>query len=119
MALTETVRRDDDAQFPNQLKQRFIPFTAGAGTYELVAAVAGKQIQVMSFKFAVNVAGTYTLRSGVDDIFPFPMTASGGVFRDIGNLDMPSFCSNIGGHLRIITTAAVTAGGVYIQWREK
>ena len=119
MALTEEVKRDYDPQYPGLLKQRFIPFTAGAGTSELVAAVANKQLQIISFKFAVNVAGSYTLRSGVDDIFVFPMTASDGVFRDSGSLDLPIFCSNIGGHLRIITTAAVTAGGCYIQWREK
>jgi len=119
MALTETVRRNDDAQYPDLVKQRYVPINLGAGTYELVAAVANKQIQIVSFKFAVNVAGTYNLQSGVDVLFPFPMTSSGGVFRDGSDLDLPLFCSNIGGNMQIVTTAAPTAGGVYLQWREK
>ena len=119
MALTETIRRSDDPIHPGLIKQRFVPFEDGAGTYELVAAVAGKQIQIISFKFAVNVAGLYTLQTGADPIFPFPMTTTGGIFRDGSDLDLPIFCSNIGENMNIVTTAAPSVGGVYLQWREK
>lgn len=119
MALTEIVRRDDSPQYPNQLKQRFVSFDGGAGNYTLVEAVEGKQLQIISFKMSANVNGTYTLRSGTDNIFPFPLMNTGGIFHASSDLDMPLFCSNIGGDLNITTTAAVTSGGVNLFWREK
>lgn len=119
MALTETIRRSDDPIHPGLIKQGFIPFETGAGTYELIAAVAGKQIQIISFKFAVNSAGIYTLQTGIDTIFPFPMTTTGGIFRDGSDLDLPIFCGNVGENINIITTATPSSGGVYLQWREK
>lgn len=38
----------------------------GAATTELVAAVTGKQIKVLSFQFTVSSAGTVTLHEGTD-----------------------------------------------------
>lgn len=119
MALTEEVRRDDDAFFPGLVKQRFVPFEDGAGTYELVAAIADKQIQIVSFKFAANSAGIYTLRTGTDEIFPFPMVTTGGIFRDSAESGLPLFCGNIGENINIVTTATPSSGGVYLQWQEK
>ena len=117
--LTETVRRNDDSQYPGLLKQKFVPIASGADTYELVAAVANKQIQIISFKFSTNAGGIYTLQSRLDTIFVFPMSTSGGVFRDGSDLDLPIFCSSIGENINIITEANPSAGGVYLQWREK
>jgi len=119
MALVERVRRDDSPQYADQLKQKWVPIASGADTYELVEAVEGKQIQIISFKFAVNVAGSYILQSGADTIFIFPMSTSGGIFRDGSDLDIPLFCGNVGGNIQITTEAVPTAGGVYLQWREK
>lgn len=119
MALEETVRRNDDSQYPGLVKQRFVPMETGAGTYELVAAVSNKQIQILSLAFAINVAGSYYLRSGCDNLFLFPMSTIGGIFRASGEIDLPLFCSNIGGNIQIVTTATPSLGGVYLIWREK
>jgi hypothetical protein len=119
MTLTETVRTNESPIIPNEIKQRTVPINNGADTYELIPAVDGKQIQILTFVLSVNVAGSYTLQSGSDEIMPFPMVTTGGVFRHSENKDRPLFCGNVGENMNLVTTASPSAGGCYVQWREK
>lgn len=83
----------------------------GAGTTEIVAAVPGHKIRVVSFVLTMSAAGTVKFQSAANDkTGAMPIALNGGLVV----AGVPFMC-NSGEALRIVSTGGAAAGYVNYQ----
>jgi len=97
--------------------QKYVELSNGDNV--LVPAIEDRQIQIMAMVMSTNVAGTFTLQTGTDPIFPF-MLATGLTPPVTGpSPDLPIFVGNVGEDLNMNVNSSPTNAGVYLQYRYK
>lgn len=81
-----------------------VPISVSSGTTEIVAAVAGKRIYVVSYAVVTTAAGTVKFSDGSDLSGAMPFAANGGISCS-GQPSSPWFWTAEGSALSIVTTA--------------
>ena len=85
-------------------------------TFELVAAVAGKQIQIVRITMANSVADDITIKSGSDEIFTYPLGAGPG-YSDGGTPEAPLYGGNIGGNITATNTITPDPLSIHVLYQ--
>jgi hypothetical protein len=89
----------------------------GAGTTELVAAVANRTIRVISYSVVMSATGTFAFSDGTDwKTGDFPIAANGGI-AEAGTAQDPLFVCAAGRPLSITTTGGSAHGRARIEYR--
>lgn len=118
MSLTSVLdTHRDDNYGRGTILQKYVSLSNGAN--EIVAAQAGKQIQILTMSISTNVAGVFTLKTGTDTIFPFsfPLEVRMSPLVQSSQEDRCLFAGNVGEDLNINVTPNPSTAGVYIQYR--
>ena len=90
---------------------------SGLTSAEIVAASSGKQIQVLAIVVSSDTATTVTLKSGSNVILPLVMGASGGLFEQSSNMELPLIATDGTGSLNVTLSSAPTTAGIYVIYR--
>lgn len=89
----------------------------GAGTTELVAAVAGRTIRILSYSLILSAEGTFAFSDGTDwKTGDYPVAANGGI-AEAGTANDPLFVCAAGRPLSLTTTGGSAHGRVRIEYR--
>jgi len=89
----------------------------GAGTTELVAAVPGRTIRVISYSLVMAAEGTFAFSDGTDwKTGDYPIAANGGI-AEAGSAADPLIVCAAGRPLSITTTGGSAHGRVRIEYR--
>jgi hypothetical protein len=89
----------------------YTTISAGAATQELAAAIAGRQIQVLSYVFVCDEDSTVTFKSGSTDISGGMAVAANGGVSATGE-DGALMTTNVGEALNITNSVGNIAGHV-------
>lgn len=89
------------------------PISVSSGTTELISAVAGKSIWVVSYAVVVTTAGTVKFSDGTDLTGAMPFAANGGISCS-GQPSSPWFWTDEGSALSIVTTATTNGHLSYV-----
>jgi hypothetical protein len=90
-----------------------LPFTLA--TQELIAAVAGKQIQVVGLQLSSDAAARAVFTNGTEQIMGYCLAANGGLIRSVSS-GIVLFATDAGKALNLTITGAITNGYGYLQY---
>lgn len=118
MALDTTIRGDYTGKNFEQteVSQQYTHITT-APVQTIVAAQAGKQIQITRIVLCSDTAGTFTLWSDTDPIMPLIIVANAGYKEQAPDVRNPLFVTTVGATFRISVSVVPTHAYLYIQYR--
>ena len=89
------------------------------GNNVVVAAEAGKQIQVVEVIVCTETAGIFNITSGGESVLKLCMANNSNFTEKTSNPELPVFCGEVGQSLVINVSTSPANASIYIQYRRR